>query len=65
MLVACALQIHIKKVPVRAVICIISYQTVKETTCMQCPSCVLIKWPVSECICIGLGDHSITIIIAI
>ncbi len=26
------------KVPARAVACIISYQTAKETTCMQCPS---------------------------
>ncbi len=25
------------KVPARAVACIISYQTAKETTCMQCP----------------------------
>ncbi len=26
------------KVPARAVACIISYQTAKENTCMQCPS---------------------------
>ncbi len=26
------------KVPARAVACIISYQTAKETTCMKCPS---------------------------
>ncbi len=31
------------KVPARAVACIISYQTAKETTCMQCPSYVVSK----------------------